>query len=70
MTLERALVGCHRLPWREAREGKGREVMGVTHLEEAGEDVGGLAADDEEARVELAEAGVQILQTLQQEPAA
>lgn len=41
----------------------------MNHLEEAGKDVGRLASDDKQPRVQLAEAGVQILQALEQEPA-
>lgn len=35
------------------------------NLKEPGEDIGGLATDNEESRVEFAEAGVQVFQTLQ-----
>lgn len=41
------------------REGGGR------YLEEPGKDIGGLASDHKQPGVELPEAGVQILQTLQ-----
>lgn len=34
------------------------------HLEKSGKDIGGLASDHKETRVELTEAGIQILQTL------
>lgn len=40
----------------------------MSHLKEPREHVGWLAPDDEKARVELAKAGVQILQTLEKKP--
>ena len=38
------------------------------HLEEARKHIGRLASDDEEAGVQFPQAGIQILQALQQEP--
>lgn len=39
----------------------------MCHLEESGKDISGLTSDHEQTRVELTEAGVQVLETLQQE---
>lgn len=38
---------------------------GRFHLEQSGKDIGGLASDDKQPRVQLPEAGVQVLETLQ-----
>ena len=44
------------------------EVGGLPLLEQRGQHVRRLAADHEQSRVQLAQAGVKILQALQQEP--
>lgn len=43
-------------------------IFTCTDLEKPWENIGRLAPDDKKARVELAKAGVQIFQTLQEEP--
>ena len=42
------------------------KILNVPHLEEGGKDIGWLASDDEEARVQLPQTAIQVLQALQQ----